>query len=304
LTDFKGFAPHNLPEIHERINNMTQPASDVLEAFGISTRPVPVAGGRNLCFKAGDIILKPSDDDQEAEYVGSLCHSIAALQPTNYYVPEPITSQLGYVYKGWTAWTFLPGKSEPNLEAILEACRGFHADTATLSTEKPEFLKQRLDRFTEADSVTWEEKTLDEVADVNTEILSIIQPALDQLLKLRKPILADLKNQLIHGDLTGNILFDADTNVPPGIIDITLYWRPALYAEAIIVADGLAWLGKGAELIEAFGTDEVRLQLLVRALYWRLLSYAIDPDLVFVGWHLPRVDYGRCAAIVGGFLEG
>jgi uncharacterized protein (TIGR02569 family) len=283
---------------------MIQPTSDVLEAFGISSEPVPIAGGRGLCFRAGDRILRPSDDDQEAEYVGSLCHSIAALQPTKYHVPEPIASRVGYVYKGWTAWTFLPGKSKPNLEAILEACRDFHADTAKLSTEKPEFLKYRRDRFTEADLVTWEEKTLDEVADVNPEILSTIQPALDQLRKLRKPILADLKNQLIHGDLTGNILFDVDTNVPPGIIDITLYWRPALYAEAIIVADGLAWLGNGAELVEAFGIDDVRLQLLVRALYWRLLSYAIDPDLGFVGWHLPRVDYGRCAAVVGVFLQG
>jgi hypothetical protein len=114
---------------------MSQPASDVLQAFGISTQPVPIAGGRGLCFKAGDTILRPSDDDQEAEYVGALCHSITALQPTNYRVSEPITSKLGYVYKGWTAWTFLPGKSEPNLEAILGACRDFHSDIAKLSTE-------------------------------------------------------------------------------------------------------------------------------------------------------------------------
>ncbi|KAM5342107.1 hypothetical protein ACJ41O_015138 [Fusarium nematophilum] len=282
---------------------MAQFPPGVLEAFGIKTPPVSIDGGRGLCFQAGDTILKPSDDDDEAEWVASLSESITALEPTAYRTPSPIRSQNGYVYKGWTAWTFLPGNSamEPDFEAILTVGRAFHADLARLSLEKPGFLAKRRNRFAEADLVAWEEKTLDQVPDVKSEILSLLQPVLDQLLHLRKALPLDLKNQLIHADLTGNVLFDPDA--PPGIIDMTPYWRPAAYAEAIVVADGLAWHGRGPELVELYGTDEVRWQLLVRALYWRCLTFAIDSDVEWVRENLPRTDYGRCVGIMKGFIE-
>ncbi|WAO97193.1 Hypothetical protein NCS54_01490700 [Fusarium falciforme] len=280
-----------------------QPTEDVLEAFCISTPPVPINGGRGLCLRAGDTILKSSDDDEESEWVGTFCESITAPESSEYRTPRPIRSEHGFVYKGWTAWTFLPGKWEPNFEAILKACHSFHADVAKLGLEKPDFLATRRNRWTEADLVTWEEKTLNEVADVNAEILSIIQPILDQLLQLRKPLPSDLKNELIHGDMTGNVLFDDNPDIPLGIIDITFYWRPAAYAEAIVVADGLAWHGRGRELVEMLGTDEVRIQLLVRALYWRFLTFAIDPDLGWVRANFPKTDYGRCVEIVQGFIR-
>lgn len=45
--------------------------------------------------------------------------------------------------------------------------------------------------------------------------------------------------QLVHGDLTSNVLLDQSR--APGIIDVSPYWRPAQYAEGIVVADALAW---------------------------------------------------------------
>lgn len=45
--------------------------------------------------------------------------------------------------------------------------------------------------------------------------------------------------QLIHGDLTGNVLFAADE--APAVIDFSPYWRPPVFAEAVVVADGLLW---------------------------------------------------------------
>lgn len=43
----------------------------------------------------------------------------------------------------------------------------------------------------------------------------------------------------IHGDLTGNVLFAAGR--APAVIDFSPYWRPPVFAEAIVVADGLLW---------------------------------------------------------------
>ena len=41
--------------------------------------------------------------------------------------------------------------------------------------------------------------------------------------------------QLVHCDLTGNVLFAA--GLPPAVIDISPYWRPPSYAEGVVVAD-------------------------------------------------------------------
>ena len=79
----------------------------------------------------------------------------------------------------------------------------------------------------------------------------------------------DLPDQLIHGDLSGNVLFDPV--LPPAVIDWSLYWRPAAYARAVVVVDGLLWYGAGDELAVAEATREQAGQMLVRALLFRLV---------------------------------
>jgi hypothetical protein len=77
-------------------------------------------------------------------------------------------------------------------------------------------------------------------------------------------------NQLIHGDLSGNVLFD-DLE-PPAIIDITPYWRPPAFATAVIVADALVWEGaNNASIGWAFDIEDFA-QYLVRALVYRIVT--------------------------------
>jgi hypothetical protein len=102
-----------------------------------------------------------------------------------------------------------------------------------------------------------------------------LNPVLEMLLQARQSLPNSVNSQLIHADLTGNILFDGRET--PAIIDLTLYWRPARYAEAIVIAGCLTWHGKGEDAIQYYGADDVGRQLLLRALYWRCLTYAIDP---------------------------
>jgi Ser/Thr protein kinase RdoA (MazF antagonist) len=56
-------------------------------------------------------------------------------------------------------------------------------------------------------------------------------------------------SQVIHGDLTGNVLFD--DSQPPAIIDFSPYWRPAAYASAIVVADALVWKRADRQVLDA-----------------------------------------------------
>jgi prepilin-type processing-associated H-X9-DG protein len=55
--------------------------------------------------------------------------------------------------------------------------------------------------------------------------------------------------QLIHGDLSGNVLF-AD-GLPLAVINMSAYWRPAAYASAIVAVDAVLWHGADVELLAA-----------------------------------------------------
>ncbi len=79
--------------------------------------------------------------------------------------------------------------------------------------------------------------------------------------------------QIVHGDLTGNVLF-AD-HLPPAIIDLSPYWRPPTFASAIVVADALVWEGADRSLPASIGHLDDFGQSLVRALLYRLVSAAI-----------------------------
>ena len=76
---------------------------------------------------------------------------------------------------------------------------------------------------------------------------------------------------MIHADLGGNVLFH-DT-LPPAVIDVSPYWRPAAYADAIVVADTVAWSGAGDEVVERLLRAQGD-QLLLRAVLFRV---ATDP---------------------------
>lgn len=275
-----------------------QPPQSVLEAFGAGPDLRILPGGRGTCFEAGDIIFKPSENHAESQWVGEFTTTVIQnFSPTTYRLANPLKNGDSFTLSGWTASTRIAGGSISPLpwSVMLHTSQNFHADVKKLRIIKPAFLEANLDRFHEADRVTWNEKPLRDVNKVNDDILGVIATSLERLEKVKHPI-HDLTCQIIHGDLTGNILFEDQS--PPGIIDMTVYWRPAEYAEAIIVADGLIGHGQGRELINMFATDMLRLQLLVRALYWRALCFAIDPDLNFVQTFLPRMRFSWAASLV------
>lgn len=211
-----------------------------------------------------------------------------------YRLAEPrqvIGRPRSFVHNAWTASSFLAGevKSKPDFVKILEVSRSFHEYVSGLKLERPAFLRQHPNRRREADLVIWSEKKLEDVDKVNYELLVTIQPVLDKLDKIMQPLPSDLESQIIHGDMTGNILFE--DNEPPGIIDLTPYRQPAEYANAIVIADALAWCGEGRELVVGYAVDELKGNLLARALYWRLLTVAIDTDLAWVEQHFDKTYY-------------
>ncbi len=88
-------------------------------------------------------------------------------------------------------------------------------------------------------------------------------------MKLLTPL--SLPSQIIHGDLCGNILFH-DT-LPPVVIDFSLDYRPREYAEAILIADSIAWENGGEEAYTLLPPHSE--QILLRACLFRLLTKAL-----------------------------
>ena len=93
--------------------------------------------------------------------------------------------------------------------------------------------------------------------------------------------------QLVHGDLTGNVLFEDGR--PPAVVDFSPYWRPTGFASAIVVGDALLWEGADASLLDAVAQVEDFPQLLVRALIFRAVV-----DALFRTGEPERPDDGDC----------
>ncbi len=106
-----------------------------------------------------------------------------------------------------------------------------------------------------------------------------------RLLAARRPVSAPA--QLIHGDLAGNVLF-AD-GLPPAVIDFSPYWRPKGYASSIIVTDAVVWHSADLALLTSAMDSRDDVQLLVRALLFRLLAER-DPAKQASAYR-PAIDY-------------
>ncbi|WP_159599675.1 hypothetical protein [Agromyces humi] len=101
---------------------------------------------------------------------------------------------------------------------------------------------------------------------------------LQALADRRTPL--DLPRPLIHGDLTGNVLFEQ--GLPPAVIDLSPYFRPSEYAVAIIVVDAVCFEGAPPRTRRLL-TDDDADQLLLRAVLFRALTDLVRDHAVAKG---------------------
>src|SRR5919106_403026 len=230
------------------------PPSAVLQAFGAAGDPVPLTGGRGNAWRVGDLVLRPADEAEsplawQAETLGS-------VSSEGFRVALPQQTRDGAFHRdGWCAWQFVEGRHEEgHWWEIIAVGELFHR--ALLDVPEPDFVARRTDPWAIGDRVAWGELPAESFAHVKH---------LPSLVDARRPLAAEC--QLVHGDLTGNVLFAA--GLPPAIIDFSPFWRPPAYASAIVVADALVWEGADEELLDAVAHIERFGQFLVRALIMR-----------------------------------
>jgi uncharacterized protein (TIGR02569 family) len=233
------------------------PPRSVLDAWAV-TDPQPLAGGRGEAFRAGDVVLKPAGEPVPSAWLAA---TLAGLDVDDgVRVVRPVRSVTGrWVVDGWAAWRWLEGEHRPGRwEAVLATSERFHRAVAGVGWSRAMVASHR---WAVADRVAWGERSV--------ELPHRVRP----LVARRRPV--ELPCQLIHGDLGGNVLFH--DLLPPAVIDVSPYWRPAGYADAIVVADAVAWEGAGDELVERLLRRQGD-QLLLRAVLFRVAVDHRDVD--------------------------
>ena len=247
-----------------------RPAAAVLAAFGAAGEPESLGGGQGSSWRAGEIVLKPLDTSEEE--LAWLEDVLGSLRCDGFRVALPLRAVDGsLVVDGWTAWRAVEGRHEERRwPEIVTVGERFHAALAGLP--RPGFLDRRTNPWAVGDRVAWGELPAQDFADVKH---------LPRLAALLRPVSAP--SQLVHSDLTGNVLFD--DRLAPAVIDFSAQWRPTGYASAIVVADALVWEGADESLLHAVAHVGEFEQHLLRALIFRAVV-----DRLFRPHEPPRPD--------------
>jgi uncharacterized protein (TIGR02569 family) len=226
-------------------------------AFRATGPPVPLEGGQGSSWRVDDLVLKPFDKNEEM--LSWQADLLGAVQCDGFRVSHPRRAIDGrFVVDGWCAWEWLAGRHEQGRwSEIIAVGERFHA--ALANVPRPDFIDRYTDPWAIGDRVAWGELPI--AAFMHVKHVARLAAAL-------RPLVA--RSQLIHGDLTGNVLF-AD-GLPPAIIDLAPYWRPTAFASGIVVGDAFVWEGAGEELLASVTHIERFDQFLIRALIYRAVT--------------------------------
>jgi hypothetical protein len=246
-----------------------RPPATVLDLFAVPDDVEPLPGGQGHSVRAGDLVLSPGRDAATAAWLNPVLARLAvrldedpARRTRDLRVAMPVPARDGsWVVDGWGASRYEPGTVAcRDLDVTLAAGRLLHARLASAVPERPAALDERDDRWSRAERLVFgpPEALIDaEVPDV----VAVAAARFDD---------TDLgPDQLVHGDLAGNVLLDE--RGAPVVIDVAPAWRPVRWAEAVCVLDGVIDHDAPHSVLAAWTTGAPR-QAMLRAIAFRVLS--------------------------------
>lgn len=233
---------------HEELSAIRR---ELERSFAIDGPLMRLPGGEGRTYRAGNVIYRRDPDIEETICIVELYRSI---QQRGFRVPLPLPTLCGgwTTTEGWTAWTFVSGQpaTPADVPHVIRAIQSFHRALAQVA--RPAYLDRRDSPYLRADRLAWSD-----APEIDDRCASLIAPLLQ-----RKRTVPDLQSQLIHGDLNEqNILVAPD--MPPALIDMTPYWRPAEFALAVLAF----WIGPyrgNVDVLSQFAETPAFDQMLIR----------------------------------------
>jgi len=261
------------------------PPAEVLDAFGARGVPWPAELGMGRTWISGDVVLKEVHDEEEHAWI---CEVYAAWSSADVSVARPLDVDGAWSCHGWAAQVRLPGRTAragDDPDWFLGVHAAFHDAVAGL--DRPSFLATRDDPWTYGERVAWEGAEPEGAP----ETLALLTRSVARL----APV--DVTDQVVHGDLGGNVLRDGDR---ASVIDWPPYWRPAAWALAVVATDAVCWEGAHESLLDDWSTGAVWPQLLLRAAIYRLATRGRNEvrGIVPVGSDGYVAEEGRLLALI------
>ena len=251
------------------------PSGRVLDLFAVPQEYRSIPGGRGRSVVAGDVVLSPGRDVTTARWLDPVLARLAvqldSSERRSMRIAVPVPARDGsWVVDGWGASRYEPDTTAcHDLSVLVGTGRLLHAHLRSVFSERPP-VDSRTDRWALADRLAFSEPQLLRAAvdplDARHDLLGDVARRLD--LPAGEE-LATAPDQLVHGDLAGNVLLDA--RGVPVVIDLAPYWRPAVWAEAVCVLDAVLWLGARPQALEEW-TGGGRREAMLRAIAFRVLS--------------------------------
>ncbi len=242
---------------------MTPPTA-VLRAFGADSVDVSALNGR--AWRAGGIVLKPAHAPHAwFEWEERFCDRVV---DDGFRLQRLRRAEDGrLVVHGWIARDYLPGEHpigswQARMDAGLVLLRAL-GEATPLVPPMPSI--PRPDAWATADRMAWDELPIPPAA--------IADAVVAELAGARRPVHGP--PQVVHGDLTGNILFHPE--LPPAIIDMSPYCRPAGFAAGVIAADAVIWHGADLGLARRVIELPDGPGCLIRAMLFRHLTSLLLP---------------------------
>lgn len=247
-----------------------RPPDRVLDLFAAEGVLEPLAGGRGLSWRAGDLALSPGHDESEAWLApiqARLAVRLDERSPRSVRLALPVPARDGNLtVDGWAATRFEPGATPcRDLPTLLATAHLLHAHLATAVPERPAGLDARDeadDPYATAERHAFHGSAPEAVSGTpRAALVADLAAALDD---------TDLgREQLVHTDLANNVLLDG-AGVPL-VIDFSPAWRPPLWADAVCVLDAVLWMHAPEQALDDWRSGAPR-QAMLRAALFRVLS--------------------------------
>ena len=235
------------------------PPAAVRQAWGVQTLK-PIDGGQGTAFVGDGLVVKRVLDSHQLDWLAAVLYALPIVDDLRIIRPRPAADGR-WTVEGWSAWEYMEGEAHSARwwEALSVSDR-FH-DVVSGVAWSPAVRGRH--PWSSGDAFAWGE--------VEIAFPDRFRPLINRLMESRHPV-EGLTCQLVHGDLAGNILFHPQ--LPPAVVDVSPYWRPKRYADAIIVADAIAWAGADLRALELL-RDPLGVQMMYRAILFRLGAAAI-----------------------------